>query len=78
MQQKSYIRKGGIAMPSNKPRIATYTTQNNIDKFKVISAINGMSMSEYLAFLIEKTITDYETENDIIIVKKKSPEESED
>ena len=47
-------------MPSNKPRIATYTTKENVEKFKVISAIHKMSMSEYLSYLIKDSIDKYE------------------
>ena len=50
-------------MPSNKPRIATYTSQESVDKFKVIASLNRMSMSEYLNYLVEKSISDYETEH---------------
>lgn len=50
-------------MPSNKPRVATYTTEKNIRKLKVISAYCNMSMSEYMEFLIDKAIGEYEREN---------------
>lgn len=50
-------------MPSDKPRIATYTTKENITKFKIIAAINGKSMSEYLSTLIENSINEYEAKN---------------
>lgn len=53
-------------MPSNKPRIATYTSDENRDKFKVISAIHKMSMSEYLEYLINKEIEQYEKEHGTI------------
>lgn len=55
-------RKGKI-MPSNKPRIATYTTHENIRKFKIISAYKNKSMSDYLAELIDTTIKNYEAEH---------------
>lgn len=50
-------------MPSDKPRIATYTTKENISKFRIIAATKGKSMSEYLSCLIEKSIIEYENEN---------------
>ncbi len=56
------LQKGEI-MPSNKPRIATYTTKENIRKFKIISAYKNKSMSDYLAELIDTTIKQYEAEH---------------
>lgn len=50
-------------MPSDKPRIATYTTQTQLKKFKIISAYNNKSMSEYLSQIINETITDFEKIN---------------
>lgn len=47
-------------MPSKKPRIATYTTEENLRKFKIVAAYNNKSMSEYLATLIEKSIKEFE------------------
>lgn len=57
-------------MPSTKPRIATYTTENNIRKLKVLSAQNNKSMSEYLNFLIEKAIQDHENKHGEITVNQ--------
>jgi len=56
-------------MPSNKPRIATYTSAENRDKFKVISAMHKMSMSEYLEYLINKEISCHEKEHGRIVIK---------
>ncbi len=50
-------------MPSVKPRIATYTTEEKLRKFKIVSAYNNVSMSEYLAQLLEKAIIDFEAEH---------------
>lgn len=50
-------------MPSNKPRVATYTTEKNIRKLKVISAYCNKSMSEYIEYLIDKAIEEYECKN---------------
>lgn len=55
-------------MPSNKPRIATYTTDNNLKKFKIIAAYQNKSMSEYLSLLIDKSIKDFESEHGEIIL----------
>lgn len=53
-------------MPSNKPRIATYTTELNLRKFKIISAYKGKSMSDYLATLISECIDKFESEHGTI------------
>ena len=63
-------------MPSQKPRIATYTKPINVRKFKIVSAFNNTSMSDFMEFLIEKSITDYENEYGEIILK--SEQESEE
>ena len=53
-------------MSTDKKRIQAYVTQETLDKFKVVSAIKKMSMSEYSALLIEKSIEGYEIEHGII------------
>lgn len=50
-------------MPSNKPRIATYTTDENIKKFRIIAAYKGKSMSDHLSDLITESIEKFEAEN---------------
>ena len=57
-------------MPSNRPRIATYTSDEKRNKFKVISAIHKMSMSEYMEYLINREIEQYEKEHGTIIIHK--------
>lgn len=58
-------------MPSDKPRIATYTSKENVQKFKIVSAYhNGKSMSEYLAELIEKAIKEHEETHGKINIEK--------
>jgi hypothetical protein len=47
-------------MPSDKPRIATYTDNITVKKFKVVSAYNDLSMSQYLSQIIEDSIKDFE------------------
>lgn len=47
-------------MPSSKPRVATYTTESNVRKLKVVSAYNDKSMSEYMEFLIDTAIKEHE------------------
>lgn len=44
-------------MGSNKPRIATYTDEKTLKCFKIISAVNNCSMSEYLEKLIKQEIS---------------------
>lgn len=50
-------------MATDKKRVQAYVTQETLDKFKVVSAIKKMSMSEYSALLIEKSIEGYEIEH---------------
>lgn len=50
-------------MPSNKPRIATYTTEENVRKFKIIAAYKDKSMSDYLSEIIDNTIKNFEAEH---------------
>lgn len=55
-------------MPSNKPRVATYTTESNIRKLKIISAYCNKSMSEYMELLIDRAIGEYEQEHGEIML----------
>lgn len=48
-------------MGTDKKRIATYVKKDTINKFKIVSATKGKSMSEYAAILIEKSIKEYES-----------------
>lgn len=57
-------------MATTKKRIATYVTEETVQKFKVVSATKNKSMSEYAAVLIEKSIEGYELEHGKIIVEK--------
>lgn len=50
-------------MATDKKRIATYVTETTVNKFRVVSASKGKSMSEYTATLIEKAIEGYEVEH---------------
>ena len=56
-------------MGSIKPRVATYTSEENIRKFKIISSYNNKSMSLYLEYLIEQAILDFENEHGEIEIK---------
>lgn len=53
-------------MPSDKPRIATYTDDITIQKFKIVSAYNDMSMSEYLDVIIKQSIADHEAKYGVL------------
>lgn len=55
-------------MPSTKPRIATYTTEEIIQKFRIVAAYKGKSMSDYLQTIIDDAITTFEQEHGEIIV----------
>lgn len=50
-------------MPSKLPIIKANTSQENIDKMKVIAAANKRSVAKELEWLIEKHIAEYEAEN---------------
>lgn len=50
-------------MPSNKPRLMTYTTQDVIDKFEIISAEENRSMSKELEYIVKEYIKSYESKN---------------
>lgn len=56
-------------MSTDKKRIQVYVTQDTLDKFKVLSATKRMSMSEYAAKLIEKSIEGHEVEHGTIHVE---------
>lgn len=50
-------------MPSKLPIIKANTTQENIDKMKVIAQANKRSVAKELEFLIEQRIKEYEAEH---------------
>lgn len=52
---------------TDKKRLTTYTEEENIRKFKIISAIDNKSMSEKLEEIVEKYIDDYEREHGSIL-----------
>ena len=57
-------------MGTDKKRIATYVTEEIVQKFKVVSATKNKSMSEYAAILIENSIERYEQEHGEIKIEK--------
>lgn len=56
-------------MPSNKPIIAVRTTQEIIEKMKVISEENGRSVSKEVELLVKRHIQRYEEDNGEIKVE---------
>lgn len=53
-------------MPSKKPRIATYCDETTVQKFKIVSAYQNQSMSQYLLNIINAAIDEHEQEHGII------------
>ena len=56
-------------MPSNKPRLMTYTTQEVIEKFAIIAEHENRSMSKELEYIVKKYIENYETQHGNINIK---------
>lgn len=50
-------------MPSNKPRLMTYTDEEIIKKFDKISQSENRSMSKELEYIVKKYIERYEQKN---------------
>ena len=65
------VKEKGEIMPSQKPRISTYTDEKTIRKFKIIAAYNNVSMSDYVKQLINDAIEKHEAQHGEI---KLSPE----
>lgn len=57
-------------MPSKLPVLKTNTTQENIDKMKVIAAVHKRSVAKELEFITENHILKYELEHGVIQTKK--------
>lgn len=57
-------------MPSKLPIIKANTTQENIEKMKVIASANKRSVAKELEWLIERHIAEYEAENGEIVLKE--------
>lgn len=62
-------------MPSKLPIIKANTSQENIDKMKVIAQENKRSVAKELEFLIEQRIKQYEDEHGEINVEKLKQQE---
>lgn len=63
------IKEKDFFMPSNKPIILVRTTEETIDKFKVICQEENRSMSKQAEKMILDLIKDYEQKNGTINVK---------
>lgn len=50
-------------MPSNKPRLMTYTDKETIEKFEIISKQENRSMSKQLEYIVKQYINNYEQRN---------------
>ncbi len=55
-------------MPSNKPRLATYTTDSIIKKFQYISDYEKRSASKELEYIVEEYIRNFESNHGQLIV----------
>jgi hypothetical protein len=54
-------------MPSQKPRLMTYTTQDLIDKFQFISNYESRSASKELEYIVKQYIENFEVQHGEII-----------
>ncbi len=57
-------------MPSNKPRLATYTKQEIIDKFQYISNYEKRSASKELEYVVEEYIKNFEVEHGQLVMEE--------
>jgi hypothetical protein len=57
-------------MPSQKPRLMTYTTQDLIDKFQFISNSESRSASKELEYVVKQYIQNFEAQHGEIIQDK--------
>lgn len=55
-------------MPSNKPQLKTYVTEEVATKFKIIADKERRSTSNLLQVLIENKIAEYESKNGSVII----------
>ena len=57
-------------MPSNKPRLMTYTEKETIEKFEIIAKKENRSMSKQLEYIVKQYINNYESANGTITTNK--------
>lgn len=53
-------------MPSNRPKLMTYTTNEVIEKFKIVSEAENRSMSKQLEYIVKEYISKYEQKHGTI------------
>ena len=56
-------------MPSNKPRLATYTSNTIIKKFQYISDYEKRSASKELEYIVEQYINNFENIHGKLIIE---------
>lgn len=56
-------------MPTNKPQLKTYVTEEQAYKFKIIAEQQGRTTSNLLGYLVKQTIEDFEQSNGTINIK---------
>lgn len=65
-------------MATDKPRLGTYTDEETIEKFKVVSEKNSRSMSKMIDYLVKKCIEEYERVNGKITLTDNGREDKAD
>ena len=53
-------------MPSSRPKLMTYTTNEVIEKFKIVSEADNRSMSKELEYIVKEYINAYEQKHGTI------------
>lgn len=57
-------------MPSDKPRLATYTTNSTIKKFQYISNYEKRSASKELEYIVEEYIKSFESKHGELVINE--------
>lgn len=60
-------------MPSKKPQLKTYTTQEIVEKFNYIAENENRTISKHLEYIVKKEIQKYELENGKIQLELDKP-----
>lgn len=50
-------------MATNKPLIKSYVSQETYDKLKILAKKESRSVSNFIEVILEKTISEYETQH---------------
>lgn len=56
-------------MPTNKPQLKTYVSEEQAYKFKIIAEQQGRTTSNLLGYLVKQTIDTFEKSNGTINIK---------